>query len=136
MIKRLDRRHVSSHLRGVYIIPALPVQRRLQHAWDSVPFNLAVLVLILSNFFFTVAQAILFTCGQGRICLSRGQRSFSPTNSRRARGGKRVGREGGRKGETEGGREGGRDGRREGECKEGMKEGAMERGRDWVRPIF
>jgi hypothetical protein len=34
----------------------LRLQRRLRRAWDSVAFNLAVLLLIASNFVFTVAQ--------------------------------------------------------------------------------
>jgi hypothetical protein len=32
------------------------VQARLCRAWDSVPFNLAVLALIVSNFAFSVEQ--------------------------------------------------------------------------------
>ncbi len=35
----------------------LRLQRRMQRAWDSVAFNLIVLVLIVSNFVFTVKQA-------------------------------------------------------------------------------
>jgi hypothetical protein len=34
----------------------LRLQRRLRSAWDSIPFNIAVLVLIVSNFAFTVEQ--------------------------------------------------------------------------------
>ena len=34
----------------------LRLQRRLRLAWNSIPFNLAVLVLIISNFVFTVEQ--------------------------------------------------------------------------------
>jgi hypothetical protein len=34
----------------------LRLQRRLRRAWDSIPFNVALLVLIVSNFAFTVEQ--------------------------------------------------------------------------------
>jgi hypothetical protein len=34
----------------------LRLQRRLRRAWDSYPFNIAVLVLIVSNFVFTMEQ--------------------------------------------------------------------------------
>jgi hypothetical protein len=62
----------------------LRLQRRLRRAWESIPFNLAVLVLIVSNFVFTVHQAVYLSVCQFLLflCSPSPCRTFSLPLSR------------------------------------------------------
>jgi hypothetical protein len=52
LAKLASRYHTEFVRRNMFI----GLQRRLKTVWNSIPFNLAVLTLIVSNFVFTVQQ--------------------------------------------------------------------------------